>query len=301
MKDFANFKCNDDRMKEIQDLFAEGASVAQVAFKATVSYILEELEAHRDGTKPAPRGCLAAIKKDFEIRGLSERGTLSKSYMSPSFGLASALHNGKASPMVTYLWDNFLDDGDDLDNSVVKGPLYTPGRLNACWGKLNALQDTPFSATLDGIVADDGDKGERPWHGLTIPELKALNAGKVTSPKVASSLMRVLGDPSKLEKRPGELAKVASKLRTENEELRSDIVSDLCDTIEGFIEDQRSDLAVTLADAEVEAAQKRKLEAEARRLAKANGKADAPINNAEVIGGEVVTRDAEMEEETVES
>jgi hypothetical protein len=296
MKDFSNFKANPERMDEIVSLYAQGASAAQIAFKASVQYVLDELEAHREGDKPAPRGCLAAIKKEFEIRGLSERGTLSKSYMSPTFGLASTLHSGKASPMVQHLWDNFLDDGDDFEESVVKGPLYTPGRLNACWGKLNASQDTPFSATLDGIVADDGDKGERPWQSLTIPELKALNAGKQTSPKVAASLMRVLGDPSKLDKRPGELAKVAAKLRTENEEMKSDIIADLCSTIEGFVDDQRNDLSVTLADAEVEAAQKRKLAAEKRRLERAEKKADAPINDAEVIGGEVVTRDEEVVE-----
>lgn len=300
MKDFSNFKANDERMDLIITLFAEGANSTQVAFKETVQYVLDELEAHRDGDKPAPRGCLAAIKKEFEIRGLLERGTLSKSYMSPAFGLASALHSGSASPMVQHLWEDFLATGDDLEGSVVKGPLYTPGRLNACWGKLNAPKDTPFSATLDGIVADDGDKGERAWHSLTIPELKALNQGKVTSPKVEASLMRVLGDPSKLDKRPGELAKVAQKLRDDNEEMRSDIIASLADTIESFVEGQRSDLAVTLANAEVEAATKRKVAAEQARLERVASKGDAPITDQKVSGGEVVSVD-EPVEETVES
>jgi hypothetical protein len=290
MKDFTNFKANAERVADIRLSFDAGASEAQVAFKKLVTYVFDELEDHRDGDKGAPRGLMTKLKDELVIAGFGEKGTLAKSYLNPAFTMASVIHYDKASICVLEVWENFLDVGAELEGSVTNGPLFTPGRLNACWGKLNSSgEETPFEVTMDGIVA----KGERPWHTLTIADLSALNKRGTTDPKVEASLKRVFGDPEKLDKRPGELAKVVKGLRKDNESIKSEILEDVCQKLEGTIDDYRDDLTVTLAEAESEGAQARVIEAQKRRLNRAENRADAPIEAQEQVGSEVVSTDDE--------
>lgn len=303
MKDFSNFKLNKERIDEVKDLFARGESEAQVAFKQLVSYIYDELEAHRDGQKTAPRGLMAAMKQQMVIEGFGEKGTLSKSYLQPSFALASALHKGPTT-VIEAIWDDFLASGENLEGSVTRGPLFTPGRLNAAWGNLNAKGDRcHFRADMEGIIGETSE-GDRPWHTLTIPELKALNKSKESGPKVVDSLMRVLGNPDNFEKKPGALAKVVNSLRDDNQKLKSEVIGSFADRLEGIIADLRSDLSVSLAEAEVERAEQMKREAEKRRLERAEARSKAPITDQPQVGTEATSREkdpAEQETEEVEA
>lgn len=292
-KDFTNFKADADRVGEIREAFDGGEIKAQVAFALLVAYVIDEMNAHRDGEKGAPRGLLTKLKDELVIAGFGEKGTLAKSYLNPAFTMASSIHYNRASVCIRHVHENFEDTGENLEGSVTRGPLYTPGRLNAAWGRLNSDGDeSPFEVDMDGIVAN----GERPWHTLTIQDLKDLNQRGSTDPKVGASLKRVFGDPEKLEKRPGEIAKVVKGLRKDNESIRSDILAAVCDTIDGFIEDQRVDLQVTLAQADAEGAQQRVIEAEKRRIARAEDRADSPIEAQEQVGSEVVATDDEKVE-----
>jgi len=303
MKDFSNFKLNKERIDEVKDLFARGENEAQSAFKVLVSYIYDELEAHRDGSKVAPRGLMAAMKQQMVIEGFGEKGTLSKSYLQPSFALASALHKG-ASTVIEAIWDDFLATGEDLEGSVTRGPLFTPSRLNAAWGNLNAKGDNcHFRADMEGIIAETSE-GDRPWHTLNIADLKALNKSKDTGPKVVSTLMRVLGNPDNLEKKPGSLAKVVKTLRDDNEKLKSEVIGGFADRLDGIITDLRGDLAVSLAEAEVERAEQMKHEAQKKRLERAQNRAKAPIADQPQVGTEATSREedpAEQETEEVEA
>ncbi len=309
MKDFTNWSPNEERVTLIRDGFAKGENEAQVAFRDLISYVYDELEAHRDGDKQAPRGLMAAMKNGLIIAGFGEKGTLAKSYLNPAFTFASTLHGGKASPVILAIWDDFLVTGEEHEGAQTKGPLYTPGRLNAGWGRLVRTEDTPFRADMDGIIAVDKEGNERHWATLSIAEIKALNQRGDVNPKVGASLMRVLGNPENLEKRPGELAKVVAKLRTDNEHLKSEVIADFCDNLDGVISDLRGDMAVTLAECEVEAAEARKLEAEQARLDRAKDRGTSNIEEQDQRGGEVLSREpdpseadeAEVEEETVES
>ena len=297
-KDFTNFEVNAERIVIIKDKFAAGEASAQDAFGDLIGYILDELNAHKDGDKPAPRGLLNAIKLRMGIAGLGETGTLSKSYIGPSFTLASKLHTGKVSVVMRAIVEDFFQQlGSDFEGAVTRGPLFTPSRLNACWGAL-MKEDSPFHVDIEGerIVAIDDNGKVHPWHTMTIKELKAFRDGS-PAPKIEGSLNRVLGNAKDYDKHPGELMKVVSKLRTENETFDSDIVEQMCLQIEEFVTDQREGMALTLNDLESERIAKERIRLEQKRLERQAAKGDAPIANQEVKGGDVVA----PAEETVES
>lgn len=108
--------------------------------------------------------------------------------------------------------------------------------------------------------------------------------------------MRVLGDPEKVDKKPGELSKVVRGLRKDNEKLGSEVIADFCDSLDGIIEDLRNEMSVTLAKARAEQAAQEVIRAEKKRLDRRSNKGDAPIADQKVMGGDVVSSDDDSRE-----
>jgi len=264
-----NITLSDESVAPIIAAASQGADFMQKAFQHMVVLGADKLAPYlqqtRDGSMKLVRGMKQKYRIALELK-LLERVNLSKSYLTPASTLAAMVCEGSMSAAFEHIWDNFLETGDDLPGSVVSGPLYAPSRLNALWGKLAQKKgETPVEVTADGLMVEFDGK-QRPWHTLTIAELGAANKGASSAPKVADIIKDLFGDPENLDKKKGKLLKLVEDIEEKNQTLESEALDGVCHTIRAFIEEQRDEVAITLAEAEVESAARRKMELEAKRV-----------------------------------
>ena len=262
MDDLNQISLDDDRLDPIVDLFDAAGNTAQEGFQRLVEYGAEILASFRDSKGKVPRGLKTQLTTQFEVK-LLDKANLSKSYLSPASAFAMMIANEEMSPAFEFIWENFLDVGLGLTNSVTSGPLYTPGRLNAIWGRLAAKQNSICVVEADGLLIK-----KHPWHTLTVKQLQALNAGATKDPRVEDLIKAIFGNPENLEKQPGKVLKLVADLRKANETLESATLEGIATIIDEFVEEQRGNINVMLAEEEVASAAKRVMEAQQARLAK---------------------------------
>lgn len=293
MKDFSKYEVAEREWQDLFEVVNRGATSVQDAFGAMTSMILRHFEANLGDDGKVPRGFVARLKELFAIRGLTENKGNAKAYVGVSFNMAYNLANKRQSPALNFVWNegHFHDLGEVTATPTLRGaPLYTSSRIGAILGKFNAKEDTPFEVTGEGILVN----GTR-WDQLTVSNLREINKTGSKVPKVAATLRRVLGNPDRLDKEPGEMGKVVKNLLKDNESLRSPAIKALADTLRGTLDTLRAKMQVIMLEAEAEALMAKKVEAQRKYLDTQAKKGNAPVANREVLGGEVVTQDDALE------
>lgn len=252
MNDLKTITLDKARVESIVAKFAEAGNTAQEGFYDLVEYGAEVLGEHTDANGKVAKTARTLLMLAFETE-LLDKANLSKSYFAPAVTLAYGLASGSLSTAFDFVWDNFCDVGDNLDNSVVRGPLYSPSRLSACWGKLNQKKGRVIiEVTPDGLLV-----AGHPWHTLTIKELRNLNQGQEKDPRVEDIMKALLGNYDNLDKQPGSLMKTVDGLRDSNETLESENLEGLALRLQAFIEEERLTSNVAIADEEAKSASER--------------------------------------------
>lgn len=295
MKDFSKYEVAEREWNDLIEVVNRGATSVQDAFGAMTSMILRHFEANLGDDGKVPRGFVARLKELFSIRGLTENKGNAKAYVGVAFNMAYNLANKRQSPALNYVWleGHFDDLGGREATATLRGaPLYTASRIGAILGKFNAKEDTPFEVTDEGILIN----GAR-WDSLTVSNLRDINKNGTKNPKVAATLRRVLGNPDRLDKEPGELGKVIKNLLKDNEVLRAPALKTLADTLRGTLDSLRARMQVILLEAESEALQEKKVEAQRKYLESQSKKGGAAILDRKVMGGEVSVTDEVVEED----
>lgn len=264
MLDIKQFKANGARISQIREAFGESEATAQSAFEDLVNYCVEVFDSARPAPGKAPqRGIQTVLRKELEVNGFKE-GHLSSSYLTPALNLASRLCDAEVAPVVAFVWEHFQDLGNELEGSVVVGPLYTPSRLNAMGGMLTSKdKSNPVQPTLDGL-----EVGGKPFHTLTVQAIKDAVKGEPGTPEVANILRSVLGNPKDFDRNPGQLMKVIRDIDKANVVCKSEELNSLARSFERLILESRRNIEVIVmadekakAEAELEAAMKRRNEA----------------------------------------
>jgi hypothetical protein len=261
MLDIKSFKANAARLGTIREAFGSSEANAQSAFEDLVNYCVEVFDSARPAPGKAPqRGIQSALRKELELNGFKE-GHLSSTYINPSLNLASRLCDTEVAPVVSFVWDHFLDCGDELEGSVVVGPLYTPTRLNALGGMLTSKdKSNVVQPTLDGLEVSG-----KPFHTLTVAAIKEAVKGEVGDPEVVNVLRSALGNPKDFERNPGTLMKVVRDIDKANLVCKSDELNALARSFERQILEARQNIEVIIMADEKAKAEKSLEDAMARR------------------------------------
>lgn len=287
MKDFSKYEVAEREWQDLLEVVNVGATSVQDAFGAMTSMILRHFEANLGDDGKVPRGFVARLKELFSIRGFTENKGNAKPYVGVAFNMAYNLANKRQSPSLNYVWHegHFLDLGEVTATSTLRGaPLYTASRIGAILGKFNAKEDTPFEVTDEGILIN----GAR-WDSLTVSNLRDINKNGTKHPKVAQVLRSFLGNPDRLDKEPGVIGKAIKAILKENEALRSPAIKVLADIFRATLDSARARMQVTMLEAEAEALNAKKVEAQKRYLDTQSKKGNAPILDTPRVNGEAVT------------
>jgi len=261
MLDIKTFKANAARLSAIRSAFGSSEENAQIAFEDLVNYCVEVFDSARPAPGKAPqRGIQNALRQELEVNGFKE-GQLSSSYSTPALNLASRLCDNEVAPIVSFVWDHFLDTGDQLEGSVVVGPLYTPSRLNALGGMLTSKdKSNPVQPTLNGI-----EVAGKPFHTLTVQAIKDAVKGEPGSPEVVNVLRAALGNPKDFERNPGSLMKVVRDIDKANLVCKSEELNALARSFERSVLEARQNIEVIIMADEKAKAESSLEEALARR------------------------------------
>jgi len=252
MLDIKNFKVNAARVNAIREAFGDSEATAQSAFEDLVNYCIEVFDSARPAPGKAPqRGIQTVLRKELEVNGFKE-GQLSSSYLTPALNLASRLCDTEVAPVVAFVWEHFQDLGQELEGSVVVGPLYTPSRLNAMGGMLTSKdKSNPVQPTLEGL-----EIGGKAFHTLTIQAIKDAVKGEQGSPEVVNILRSVLGNPKDFDRNPGQLMKVIRDIDKQNLVCKSEELNALARSFERLILESRRNIEViVMADEKAKAEQ----------------------------------------------
>lgn len=237
------------RIDAIVAKFDKAGNTAQEGFYDLVEYSAEVLGQHTNDEGKVAKTARTLLMHAYEVE-LLDRANLSKSYFAPAITLAYNIASDALSTAFDYIWDNFLDVGKGREGAVTDGPLYSPSRLSALWGKLAQKKGKIMvEVTPEGLVVD-GDL----FHTLTIAQLRKLNKGEGKDPRVEDVFIGLLGDFENLDKKPGALAKMVEALRSTNEGLNSEDLEGLAMRTMAFIEDERCTSSIAIAQAEADTA-----------------------------------------------
>lgn len=267
---------NDESLSVILGEFASGEQTKQGAFGKLIGWCKDHLAPFKKERGGVARGAVTALRNHVEQMDLAG---LTSSYVVPSVTMASALIKGDYSSTLEYVIENLDMEGSGEDGEI-RGPLFTPGRLNACWGLITKKQGSPFEVTMEGLKL-----GGRLFATYRIKELKEFAAGPERTRSDIEELLGILGedpaskeDPSKA--KPGTMGGILKKVREKNEEQPSAAMTSFADAFEKFLAEQRIMLSREVAVHEAAKAQEAVMAAEKRareRLAEVRGEVPASV------------------------
>jgi len=264
-KDQKTLTVTAEELKPALDLFSQGKETMQQGFGRLITLAVDKLKAFRKPTGGIPAGAVKALRDGIEA---IDTGGLSSSFVSPTVQLASATVREKATPAMRYMVDNIAQHGDEFEGGV-NSPVFTPGRFNNASKLFSADEkQTKFEVRPDGLYLDG-----KPFACYTVKQLKELNADDGQKDKShIDRLLALLGEEDD-EKKKGTLMKFVENLREDNKKWENEAVSDFCDQLQGFVEDQRANVGIEVESTRVAEAEMRKakaMERRAQRLAERN-------------------------------
>lgn len=278
MQDVKELSFNDDGLKSILDQFGEGEGTKQTAFGRLIDWCKAHLEPFKKERGGVARGAVTALRNHVEMMDL---GGLTTSYIVPSVTIASAVIKGSISRTLEYILEN-LDEEGSGEEGHIKGPLFVPGRLNACWGLITKKDGSPFEVTMEGLML----KG-KPFSTYRIKDLKEVAAGPEVVKSGVEKLLSIVGEDPRAVKDPdkakaGTLGSMLKKLREDNtsQEKPDKAVESFCDSLEGFLNERREELSIEVAVEEEAKAAERRMKLEERRRKRAEGRTEVPESSS---------------------
>ena len=249
MKDLKVITLDEARIDAIVALYDKAGNTAQQGFEALVVYSAEVLGEHTNDEGKVAKSARTLLMHAYET-DLLDRANLSKSYLAPALTLAYNIASDTLSTAFDHIMSNFCEVGKDFEDAVTDGALFTPARLAAGWGKLAQKKGTIIvEVTPEGLMF-----GGKPWHTLTIAEIKRLSDGKSKDPRIEDIFIGLLGNSDNLDKQPGAIVKLVEGVRTANEGLNSEDLEGLALRTIAFVEDERVSSSIAIAQAEADTA-----------------------------------------------